>query len=64
MFWGFFCVVNYDFPLNIEDYIHRIGRTGRAGEKGYTCLFVDPKNFKVLEEIEEKIGFTIPRRKL
>jgi ATP-dependent RNA helicase DDX5/DBP2 len=33
-------VVNYDVPSNIEDYVHRIGRTGRAGEKGdsYTCL--------------------------
>lgn len=57
-------IYNYDIPENVETYIHRIGRTGRAGEKGYTCLFVDPKNFKVLEEIEEKIGFTIPRRKL
>ena len=45
-------------------YIHRKGRTGRAGEKGYTCLFVDPKNFKVLEEIESTIGFKIPRRSL
>lgn len=57
-------IYNYDIPEKATDYIHRIGRTGRAGEKGYTCLFVDPKNFKVLEEIEEKIGFTIPRRKL
>ena len=57
-------IYNYDIPEKATDYIHRIGRTGRAGEKGYTCLLVDPKNFKVLEEIEEKIGFTIPRRKL
>eukprot|EP00449_Zooxanthella_nutricula_P032739 CAMPEP_0198492440 /NCGR_PEP_ID=MMETSP1462-20131121/3424_1 /TAXON_ID=1333877 /ORGANISM="Brandtodinium nutriculum, Strain RCC3387" /LENGTH=471 /DNA_ID=CAMNT_0044221085 /DNA_START=60 /DNA_END=1471 /DNA_ORIENTATION=+ len=34
-------VVNYDSPSNMEDYVHRIGRTGRAGEKGdaYTCLY-------------------------
>ncbi|CAK9088336.1 unnamed protein product [Durusdinium trenchii] len=34
-------VVNYDAPANMEDYVHRIGRTGRAGEKGdaYTCLY-------------------------
>ena len=57
-------IYNYDIPEKATDYIHRIGRAGRDGEKGYTCLFVDPKNFKVLEEIEEQIGFTIPRRKL
>merc|ERR1719450_2000665 len=35
------CVVNYDPPANMEDYVHRIGRTGRAGSKGdaYTCLY-------------------------
>merc|ERR1712190_223385 len=33
-------VINYTFPLTIEDYVHRIGRTGRAGKKGLTiCLF-------------------------
>ena len=36
-------IYNYDIPENVETYIHRIGRTGRAGEKGYTCLFVDPQ---------------------
>lgn len=55
-------IYNYDIPENVESYIHRIGRTGRAGESGYTCMFVDPKNKKSLEEIEEFIGFTIPRR--
>ena len=34
-------VVNYDFPGNIEDYIHRIGRTGRAGAKGIAHTFMD-----------------------
>ena len=57
-------IYNYDIPEKATDYIHRIGRTGRAGEKGYTCLFVDPKNFKVLEEIESTIGVKIPRRSL
>jgi ATP-dependent RNA helicase DeaD len=57
-------VYNYDIPENAEAYIHRIGRTGRAGEKGYTCLFVDPKDKKILEEIEEKIKLKIPRREL
>jgi ATP-dependent RNA helicase DDX5/DBP2 len=32
-------VINYDFPMTIEDYIHRIGRTGRAGAKGTAFTF-------------------------
>lgn len=55
-------IYNYDIPENVETYIHRIGRTGRAGEKGYTCLFVDPKDYKMLSAIEKAIKFTIPRR--
>lgn len=57
-------IYNYDIPELAEDYIHRIGRTGRAGEKGYTCLFVDPKNERMLELIEEKIEYAIPRRSI
>merc|ERR1719240_1212989 len=34
-------VINYDFPGNIEDYVHRIGRTGRAGAKGIAHTFMD-----------------------
>ena len=55
-------IYNYDIPETSEDYIHRIGRTGRAGEDGYTCMFVDPKNNRTLEEIENNIKFKIPRR--
>ena len=33
-------VINYDMPNNYEDYIHRIGRTGRAGKKGFALTFV------------------------
>ncbi|QGU94630.1 DEAD/DEAH box helicase [Clostridium bovifaecis] len=55
-------IYNYDIPENAETYIHRIGRTGRAGEKGYTCLFVDPKDMHVLESIEKEIKFKIPRK--
>lgn len=57
-------IYNYDIPENAETYIHRIGRTGRAGEEGYTCVFVDPKNNDLLEEIEAKIKFKIPRREI
>lgn len=57
-------IYNYDIPENVEAYIHRIGRTGRAGENGYTCLFIDPKDERALEEIEKRIHFKIPRRQL
>lgn len=57
-------IYNYDIPETSEDYIHRIGRTGRAGEDGYTCMFVDPKNFRTLEEIENDIKYRIPRRNI
>ncbi len=57
-------IYNYDIPETSEDYIHRIGRTGRAGKDGYTCMFVDPKNAKTLEEIENNIKYRIPRRML
>ena len=57
-------IYNYDIPESVEEYIHRIGRTGRAGDEGYTCVFVDPKNYSTLEEIERRIHFKIPRRKL
>jgi ATP-dependent RNA helicase DeaD len=57
-------IYNYDIPENAETYIHRIGRTGRAGEEGYTCVFIDPKNRGMLKEIEETIGFTLPRREV
>ena len=57
-------IYNYDIPEKATDYIHRIGRTGRAGEKGYTCLFVDPKDSRMLSEIEKSIKLNIPRRNL
>ena len=57
-------IYNYDIPESAESYIHRIGRTGRAGEYGYTCMFVDPKNKRELDEIEKAIKFKIPRREL
>ena len=57
-------VYSYDIPENAESYIHRIGRTGRAGEEGKTCLFIDPKDKRLLETIEKEIKFTIPRRNI
>ena len=40
------CVINYDFPSSLEDYIHRIGRTGRAGAKGTAHTFFTQSNAK------------------
>ncbi|WP_042273555.1 DEAD/DEAH box helicase [[Clostridium] dakarense] len=55
-------IYNYDIPESVESYVHRIGRCGRAGEKGYTCLFIDPKNERMLDEIEKTIKLSIPKR--
>jgi superfamily II DNA/RNA helicase len=57
-------IYNYDMPENTESYIHRIGRTGRAGENGYTCLFAAPKDMGALAEIENSIGCKIERRNI
>jgi len=57
-------IYNYDIPENAESYIHRIGRTGRAGEKGYTCLFVAKKDMEILTDIEKMIGLKIERREM
>ncbi|MBP1924640.1 superfamily II DNA/RNA helicase [Sedimentibacter acidaminivorans] len=57
-------IYNYDMPENAESYIHRIGRTGRAGENGYTCLFTAKKDMEILSEIESHIGFKIERRNI
>jgi len=53
-------VYNYDIPENAESYIHRIGRTGRAGQKGDTYLFVAEKDQMILKEIENAIKMKIP----
>ncbi len=54
-------VINYDLPLEKESYVHRTGRTGRAGKKGKAITFVTPYEDKFLTEIQEYIGFEIPK---
>ena len=44
-------MVNYDFPNNCEDYVHRIGRTGRAGAKGLAVTFFTQKNASKVREL-------------
>ena len=48
-------VVNYDIPLDAESYVHRIGRTGRAGRAGRALLFVEPRERRLLRNVEHLI---------
>ncbi|NTW29596.1 MAG: DEAD/DEAH box helicase [Coriobacteriia bacterium] len=53
-------VINYDVPENPEDYVHRIGRTARAGASGYALTFVGPDEITQLREIEYMLGKNLP----
>ena len=53
-------VVNFDVPLDPEDYVHRIGRTGRAGTAGQAFTFVAPDEISPLREIEYFVKKLIP----
>lgn len=55
-------VVNYDLPDQVDDYIHRIGRTGRAGAEGVAISFVAKDNFRNLCAIESRLGHVIQRK--
>ena len=55
-------VVNYDLPDQPDDYIHRIGRTGRAGAQGEAISFVAKDNFRNLCAIESRLGHVITRK--
>ncbi len=55
-------VVNFDIPYEKESYVHRTGRTGRAGMKGKATTFVSERERRLLEEIEQLIGFHIPQK--
>jgi ATP-dependent RNA helicase DeaD len=57
-------VVNYDIPYDTEAYIHRIGRTGRAGRKGDAILFVAPREQRMLGAIEKATRQKIERLEL
>ena len=56
-------VVNYDFPMHAEDYVHRIGRTGRAHAVGDAISFVTPEDHGELRALERFIGRGIVRKK-
>ncbi|TSH98189.1 DEAD/DEAH box helicase [Verticiella sediminum] len=55
------CVINYDLPYNAEDYVHRIGRTGRAGASGEAISLFAPEEEKFLLDVEKLIGRQVPR---
>jgi ATP-dependent RNA helicase RhlE len=54
-------VINYDIPHVISDYIHRVGRTGRAGERGVAITLISPKEEIALKSVERFIGREIKR---
>src|SRR5688572_24660776 len=54
-------VVNYDVPRNPEDYVHRIGRTGRAGAEGTAVTFMSGGELAAVKDIERVIGAKLPR---
>ena len=56
-------VFNFDFPRNIEEYVHRVGRTGRAGKSGYSITLMewrDRRQAKELISILEEAGQEVP----
>ncbi|GLX79912.1 RNA helicase [Thalassotalea insulae] len=55
-------VVNYDLPAQADEYIHRIGRTGRAGASGEAISLVSKDNFRELCAIESRLGYLIERK--
>ncbi|MBS3903707.1 MAG: DEAD/DEAH box helicase [Simkania sp.] len=49
-------VINFDLPMSVEDYVHRIGRTGRAGAKGIALSFATPRDMQTVRRIERFTG--------
>jgi superfamily II DNA/RNA helicase len=58
------CVINFDLPYNAEDYVHRIGRTGRAGASGDAISIYSSKDERLLVDIEKLIKHNISRLEL
>ncbi len=55
-------VINFDMPSTTDDYIHRIGRTGRAENRGEAITFLLPQDKKLLLKIESLLGYKIPEQ--
>ena len=58
------CVVNYDLPRSAADYVHRIGRTGRAGESGIAVSFVSIEDLQHFQLIEKRHEIKIERERI
>ncbi len=57
---GIELVINYDVPEDADSYVHRIGRTGRAGKKGHAISFATPDQKRDVQDIEKVVRFTLP----
>jgi ATP-dependent RNA helicase RhlE len=57
---GIELVINYDLPDDVENYVHRIGRTGRAGQEGHAISFATPEQRKDIGDIERLIRAALP----
>lgn len=57
-------VINYSLPQDPESYVHRIGRTGRAGEEGIAVTFITPREYRRLQYIQRKAKTDIRKAKL
>lgn len=54
-------IINYDIPMEKESYVHRIGRTARAGKQGSAITFVTPTEYRFLRDIEDYIDLNIDK---
>ncbi|MEG1647633.1 MAG: DEAD/DEAH box helicase [Bacilli bacterium] len=57
-------VVNYNLPQDVESYIHRVGRTGRAGKNGEAISFVTPREVRFLNDVEKQANCKIEYKEL
>lgn len=57
-------IINYEVPVELDSYVHRIGRTGRAGSSGKAITLVSPNEQRFFGEIQKYIGYQIPKKEL
>lgn len=61
---GISCVINFDLPRSVDDYVHRIGRTGRAGKKGEAISFIGHEDKAHFELIQKRLHFLLPQEEI